>query len=466
MSLRQEYGIADVPTEQPIEQPIEQDCESRVHDAMEGKLFYDFNRSGAYWMPNQHHGWILVNEGQLKRALKAAGISPKMFKGQHISALDERLLDIQGNWDVHYSGPLAGRDAGLHQVGGKRVLVTESPKLIRPVPGDWSVLEKFLRGLLVDGECDQLPYFYGWCKVVLVALLSGQRRPGQVFVLCGPAGCGKSLLQNLFTLLLGGRSAKPYQYMTGKTPFNGELFEAEHLMIEDEQSSTDIRARREFGTKIKELTVNDTQRCHPKGRPALTLDPFWRVSITINDEPENLLVLPPFDESLEDKLILLKAFKKSMPMPTDRNEERLMFWKALTDGLPGFIDFLKSWEIPDALRSERFGIQHFHHPDLIKALQTLAPEQKLLRILDCALFEVIPLVVPRDIWTGSAERLEQALTQQDAAFAYETRKLLTWPNAMGTYLGRLAKQAPERVSYERTSRERLWKIKCPPKGDQ
>jgi hypothetical protein len=37
------------------------------------------------------------------------------------------------------------------------------------------------------------------------------------------------------------------------------------------------------------------------------LKPFWRLSITLNDEPENLLILPPLDESLGDKIMLLRA---------------------------------------------------------------------------------------------------------------------------------------------------------------
>ena len=47
--------------------------------------------------------------------------------------------------------------------------------------------------------------------------------------------------------------------MSGATPFNGELFCCEHLIVEDEEASTDIQARRNFGTKIKEITANVTQ---------------------------------------------------------------------------------------------------------------------------------------------------------------------------------------------------------------
>ena len=111
--------------------------------------------------------------------------------------------------------------------------------------------------------------------------------------------------------------ASPHAYMTGVTPFNSELFRAEHLVIEDNTASTDIRARRAFGALLKTITVNEDQPCFGKGREALNLTPFWRLFISANDEPENLMVLPPIDESVTDKLIPLKATNTSMPMPTE-----------------------------------------------------------------------------------------------------------------------------------------------------
>jgi hypothetical protein len=143
-------------------------------------------------------------------------------------------------------------------------------------------------------------------------------------------------LQNLITILLGGRSAKPHQNMSGETDFNGDLFCAEHLMMEDEEPATDIKSRRKLGVKIKEITANDLKRCHFKYRSGISLKPFWRLSISLNDEPENLMILPPMEDSMEDKLISLKATQHEMAMPTITNEERQAFWNAMIRTLPAF----------------------------------------------------------------------------------------------------------------------------------
>jgi len=288
--------------------------------------------------------------------------------------------------------------------------------------------------------------------------------------LAGPIGCGKSLLQNLFTVILGGRSAKPYRYMRGGTEFNAELFGAEHLIIEDEHSSTDIRSRRAFGSYIKQFTVNETQSCHAKNRQALTLTPFWRLSISVNDEPEAMMVLPPMSDveqdSLSDKLFLLRTLKAEMPMPTAEYDERKAFWSTLIGELPAFVHSMVNWTVPEHLRHGRFGIKTWQHPKLIAALDALAPETRLLAIIDEVLFADTILgnacgnpgriINHRSDWKGTAEKLERILFESE--FRQEAQRLLGWHSATGSYLGRLAVKRPDRVENARTGNSRDWII--------
>jgi hypothetical protein len=424
--------------------------------------YYDHSRK-VYWVENARGCWIEVNETGLGRMLKSEGYPAKPTT-ELVSPKDRQIIRIQQENDVAYAGALAGYSKGLIEQYGNRILVTTSPKLIIPQKGEFPVLAALLENLFDDPKCDQRPYVFGWLKVALKSLESRRWRPGQALAIAGPPDSGKSLWQNLITLMLGGRAAKPYRYMSGATPFNSELFACEHLMIEDDVGSRDLRARREFGTRIKEFTVNETQSCHAKGRPAISLKPFWRVTITLNEEPENLLVLPPIDESVADKIILLKAHKRPMPMPTNTQEERNIFWTALVAELPAFICHLLHWEIPADLRSERFGVKHYHHPDLLDAIDDLVPEKRLLEMFD-ACFEHsendetfrIKLKRP-DEWEGTASELESMLVDSDSPVTFEARRLLNWHNATGTYLGHLARKFPQRVVPVRTAGSRRWRI--------
>ena len=107
-----------------------------------------------------------------------------------------------------------------------------------------------------------------------------------------------------------------FTFVSGDTGFNGELFGAEHLIIEDEMAQRDMRSRRRTGTALKGLVANDVQRCRKMYHDAVALKPFWRVTISLNDEPEDLLVLPPLDDGIRDKLILLAITDGPPPRPT------------------------------------------------------------------------------------------------------------------------------------------------------
>jgi len=416
--------------------------------------YYDSNRKG-YWILDRNGSWLEVNESSLRRHLRASGLASDTKRGELLSELDAALNDYQLESAVAFAGPLAGHSKGVTEQCGQRTLITTSPRLIEPANGEFPLLMKLMENLFCDPDADQRPYVLGWLKIAIESLRAGARRPGQAIAMAGPRNGGKSLWQNITTELLGGRAAKPYRYMCGQTTFNADLFGAEHLMIEDECGSTDLRARREFGARLKDFTVNEVQSCHAKNRQALSLRPFWRLTISLNDEPENLMVLPPMDESLSDKLMLLRTHHAEMPMPTDTNDARSAFWSALMGELPAFIGYLLRWQIPQALRCQRFGITTFRHPHLLDAIDGISPEFRLLSLIDSVVFADDGLINGSVIIT--AEALESRLT--NSQMGHEARRLFSWNNACGTYLGRLASKRPERIHQNRNKRSREWCLK-------
>ena len=417
--------------------------------------WYD-NGTRLYWRQNQRGVFSAFAEGQLKRRLKAEGVSTKAGHGELVSPADQELLDLQDNHDVDYAGPLAGESVGPHESAGQRILVTSSPKMIDPVEGRHPILTQIISGLLADDDHDQATYFLAWIKIAYEALMAGIRQPGQCIVFAGPVRIGKSLLQAIITAILGGRYSRPYQYMTGGTPFNADLFGAEHLIIEDEVPSTDFKARRAFGSQIKNATVNDGQRCHAKGRTPVMLRPFWRMTISLNDEPEDLMVLPPLDGSLEDKMILFRCVPFTMPQTTETPQQRQELWQNILNELPAFLHTLTTWEIPTEMRSDRFGVLHFHHPAIVDALTDLSPEGKLLQLIEANVLNGSP-------WEGSATDLEDLLTGSDSACSYQAKRILSYSTATGVYLSRLSNRMPNRIIRGKTgSKGRFWTIY--PKG--
>lgn len=423
-------------------------------------IFYAGGKTG-YFIPSQNGTWIDANESTVKRLLRREGYSPEISEDARLSEVEAALLRIQEEQNVAYAGPLAGYQAGLFEMGGNRILVTKSVRLIQPAQGRWDVVQEIFRSLF--GQ-EQLPYFYGWLQRGLQQLHREVWLPGQVLVLAGPPDGGKSLTQSIITEVLGGRVARPYLFMSGRTTFNADLLEAEHLVIEDEANSTDIRSRIAFGSAIKNFAVTRDQASHGKFKEQLVLRPRWRVSISLNPETERIYVLPPLHEDIQDKVMLFKVGVANLTMPNESPEDKLTFWEHLKMEVPGFVYYLlNDFVLPEELRSVRYGVKHYHHPELVRTLHEISPEYAFLILIDETLFaaKVGPAWEPFQPFEGTAEELENRLRGVDA-IRRRVENILTFNAACGTYLGRLRKKFPERVSARMLHGQTVWTIQPPP----
>lgn len=371
----------------------------------------------------------------IRALLLQGGLRGSLIDGERVSPCDLHLIALRHEHNIQWAGELAGFAQGVHEIHGTKILVTKGPRLVRAQKGEFRTLQKLLTQLL--GE--QLEYFYAWMKSALRSLFKGYPfRPGQALALAGKSGCGKSLLQGLITELLGGRAGKPFQFLMGETGFNEDLISREHLMLEDEASSTDIRKRIFFGTQLKNLIANDMIRCHPKGSKGMYLSAFSRVTVSLNDEPENLMVLPPITDDLKDKIILLKATPATFPFGMDNLKARDEYRKTLSEELPAFVAFLSSWKMPQRLSNQRYGCIAWQNPELLEVLRTTQPELRLLEFLEL----LKPWGVDNEPFRGSAAELETLLLEKDKTG--RVRDLLRFHSACGTYLGKLARHFPER----------------------
>jgi hypothetical protein len=419
------------------------------------EVYWDMNRQ-CYIRRADDGQWLSENETQIKALLAYKFFISRKAEDNGMSEAEKRLIDVRSKNNINYAGPLAGWKAGFYHEGGKKLIITESPPTLdiskMGVAKPPMLITQIVKSLF--GEKQQWQLFLAWLKIARECLDSQKFRPGQLLVLCGPPNCGKSLLQLIITQVVGGREAAPYQFLAAGTSFNADLIAAEHLKMEDVRSSTDIRSRREFGSQIKLITACDTQRVHAKGKDALVLRPFWRASLSINDEPENMSILPPLDDSILDKLICLKAQQADIPMPTDTPTQRDAFWQAVMAEIPGLIEWLRAWQIPQELVDGRYGVKAFCHPYYSEQLSEMAPETHLLEMIERYMREC-----GRTEWTATAMDIRSALIAE-ASTGYDAKQLLSWPASCGTYLARLARQRPTIVQRRtKNHNDRSWIIK-------
>jgi hypothetical protein len=407
------------------------------------EIYFDA-RKGTYWVRFPGAGRFLnLDARNVKLHLMREGARIDSEDEWGLKTGDRILTNAQIDRCCDYAGPLAGHEVGLRIVQGKRVLVTSEAQPVEAKRGPYDRLEGYLEQLLPG---DQLRFLLYWLKIARESLLNGDFRPGQMLVLAGPSGCGKSLLQALITEFLGGRMAKPYRYMSGATQFNSDLAGAEHLVIADETASVDIRSRREIGSKVKDLCVNLEMSLHAKGCEALTVQTFRRLSLSCNDEAENLMILPPLDESILDKILLFKCAIAKI------GANRKKIWQQLTSELPGLAYVLEKLAVPPALRCDRYGFTGFHNPELLEQITGLSPENRLEALID----EVIPWAKIEGAWEGTSIELEREL--RNSAFSFAVEKLLSFSSACGVYLQRLSLRDAARFSHVKRKGKTIWTI--------
>jgi len=142
--------------------------------------------------------------------------------------------------------------------------------------------------------------------------------------------------------------------------------------------------------------------------------------------------------------MLLKVNKRPMPMPTFSTVEREAFRATIKAELPAFLHFLLGWEIPTELRSERFGIRHYHHPDLLAAIDSTKREFRFLEFIDLLLWHGAEAKEKLEPQIYSAEELRASFLSS-STLKESVREMLRYDNSAGTLLGYLAKSRGDRV---------------------
>ncbi len=426
---------------------------------------YWLNGSPCYFLRRENDGrarFLEMGAGEVRRKLRVRGFRtrPDADSGETVSQIDRILDEATETRAVDFAASIGGTPAGVYDLPGGRVLVRESPRLVEPKEGDFEVTESFLTALLGDGAIRQCC----WLKIGYEALREGKRRPGQALIIIGPPDCGKSRIQHqIITPILAGRHADPKSFFFGRTDFNAELVGAEHLLIEEVPSSSRHEERLFFGERIKEIVANDTARLHKKNRDAVTVSPFWRLSITLNDNPEKLRCLPPLTDDLAEKIIMLQA----KPAPdfwerfANEHDPRAAFREAIERELPAFAHYLLSMPIPVALQGRRFGVQSYIPEDIGQTIFEGEPEHHLLLLINKGIFA--PARLDDGPWRGDAEDLKQALSGDASPVQASARRLLGGVQiaTVGIWLSHLESKFPGRVSKHRTAKERGWIIRPP-----
>lgn len=405
------------------------------------RFYYDGTR---YYLDSGRE-FVPMDQKSVSRHLKQCGLVTHEM-------IDGTICDIQTENFIKYCGPLAGRRRGVYESNGDLLLASSNPRIIPSKPGNFPTILGFIKTLFSGDEhaTTQIESFLGWLKIARLAMLEGKRRPGQALVLAGPVACGKTqLIKQIVTPSMGGREAKPYKFLSGKTGFNADLLGAEVLVIDDEAASTRIEQRRALGDGIKTSLFASSVRIEGKFRTGFDFAPLWRIVIAVNDQPEALMVLPPLSVDLADKLVILKCWKA-----LELSDEDFEIWQAtIAAELPAFLYDVENFDITQDRVDGRCGVKSFYHPEVVEAISELSPEHQLRSMID-ALEAAGGIALP---WEGTSSALRGILTASGSPVRQDAERLLgNWSAACGVYLARLDGKGVEKLKL--LDGNQVWKV--------
>jgi hypothetical protein len=407
------------------------------------------NRSGqaTLYLKEPEMAYQVWNQSLFKKHLKKSFKVPEdLAETFLLNALRSRAA---------YAGRVAGKQEGVYELNGQKILALDSYRVPEPAEMDWPTLRAVLEAALPD-EDSQLR-FMAWLYHAWDCLRQGQWLPLPALVLIGAKGTCKSLVLELIRYVLGdlplGHALK---YLSGRTRMNSDLVGSVVLAIDDEIANASKSRRVGIGQSIKKIAVTNSHRVEHKRADAITLDPHWRIIIASNDEMEDLQILPELNDSLRDKLLILHFRKGELPMPSRTLEERNAFWETLTREIPGFLHEMKSHPRLNDFGDGRMKVTGWQDAYVEAALLSVPEEERLLELIDA-----MPWWADKKERTLKANELHSILTGGESPVRHQARQLLNWDNAAGSLLGRLAKSRPERVQHAKPVRDRKWTITSP-----
>lgn len=452
-------------------------------------------------------------EKVLKRDLKTeARMSDKVPKGEELSEIDRTLYTISRKNAVDCVAPVLYRKSGKIEVPGMGwVLNTSLVTVAKPAPRLAEVTDEMLtafpdakreykenpslcrwdnpfavvnfphihrllttvfmksqkayiewerEGFPLVGEKlsdRQLMFFISWLSHFYRTAARMPLNPGrgQVLILAGAAGTGKTFIGRfLLGALMGGETDGSEYYLKGSR-FNSGIVSAPVHWIDDKLGSKSHKDRLRFTEMLKVMAANATMRYEAKFGSAVEAVPWpGRIVVISNDDAQSMSVLPDLDMSTRDKFMMLKFGGARFSFGGFADN---MKW--LHEELPYFARFLLGWEIPADMRDARFGVRAIQHADMAQASAENGLTQVTLEVIETCIESVTSGMDQKDAgdaagWVveGNAVKIYKWIQSVDPALGREVVDSRTLQQSLST----LWKNGGYNIGYDEALKR--WKI--------
>lgn len=406
------------------------------------KIFYS-SATGAYFVDVGTHYRNYTRKSPVK-----TGIARYLADNDINGKINEILADIEIDKAVDWTGSLAGHARGVLKQNGESLLILDEAEIITGKAGEFPLHRSIIEQAFPDVDARHV--FLGWLRDGYFSVKTHQHQPAPMLVMAGEANAGKSLLAHIAQQILGGRATNPMTAWSGRLPWNDDMLKNELLLIDDSEASTDPRARNAFGARFKESIYAPIVKINTRGKSSISVRPVWRVMVCCNEMPENLAVIPPLEDDIQDKIILLRVCRIDTPMPARSGEEKQLFRRALRAEMPAFIHFLESLTTPAHLTDSRAGVIAWKDSHLLMRINEISPEHKTESLIALCMKANHFGIDEGESRFMPASEVQAILTDRDSPAASQAREILKYHVNCGRYLSKLRKAGSPYVTDSKT----------------
>src|SRR5438132_4097980 len=294
--------------------------------------------------------------------------------------IDNVLFQIRKDRRVVGTFPYIHNRSEIIKEAAGPTLNTAHRQLIQPAAEDGAFpwLQEFFDKIWDPAYPEQKDIFLAWFHRFYSSAYDGQPRSGHAIIIAGGTNMGKTLLSRQIVDATMGGFTDAGSFHLGKTEFNKEAAECAVWAVDDNRGGATWAKHDEFSNALKRFVANPQIPYHSKFQDATTVTWRGRIVVTCNLDAQSLSILPEMDDSIKEKLML---FKCGDWRPSFVNVEAV-----IAQELPFFLRWLLVWTPKKPLKTnERFGIDSWHHPDLLCKSFEDSPAGLRSEMLPCAI---------------------------------------------------------------------------------
>jgi len=389
------------------------DRDSEVREIAK-KFFHD--SQGNYYRKLPNGQWGTMTTEQAKRHLRVVNkLSDTVEKGESYSEIDVALQYIETEQIITGSLPFPLNPNPIVEWNNQVFLNIARNRLMKPSTEEvasWGEqfpwLADYLDGLFINKQNRDV--FLAWLQVWYNSALAGNPQRGQALFIAGPTGTGKSFLSIAILGRIFDGYADARGYFVDNKNFNHTMFDHAVWSLDDSTILGDHKAHQKFSGLVKAVVAN----------PSFSYDRKWgynghvpfngRFICTLNDDPISMGILPDTDQSLTDKVLMLRTSARQCPVDPDQRKR----YEILDRELPFFLKWLVDMPLPAGVEADpRFGIKSWQDREVLDEARAASFSSSITEIVDLWRAAYLKNMDSEDgqtdnkamTWTGTASQL-------------------------------------------------------------